>query len=473
MLVKFFFYIIFSLISVGAFAQKPAKSSKELSKRLIAALQAKDKDALQSLFAPPATYKVFAPHLKQNSDTEIADMLKNDKNSLENKFDKLLRNLEKFGISASEIQWKSIAEKPLNAVVTDYLGFSVIVSYQNTSDTILIETFKEKKKWYLIDIASAKPFYNIICKHARYSSQQYYDMAVNQIQEQKYDEALENLENAEYFSKNDADIFFQKGKVFKGKNNIPKALEMFRRAYQIDQDYMPAYYEAAIISYEDQDYEALYNLELCVEREYEVFNASKYLFKIYQKHLKELEQNSFTTDLKNQHEKILTTTSRILEKENELNNEEKMTIYLFRANSLIALSNYKEARSQYEKLLLLEPNNITALYELSWLENELENYPKALAYAKKAYELDKNDGEILSELAFAKMKTQDFKGAINDYNTLFAMGREFQTAKKYQNRGDCYKALKNNKMACADYKKAVEFGADDGTMKEWIKKNCK
>jgi len=68
------------------------------------------------------------------------------------------------------------------------------------------------------------------------------------------------------------------------------------------------------------------------------------------------------------------------------------------------------------------------------------------------------------------MQTKDFKGAISEYNTFFIMDKRIQTAKKYQNRGDCHKVLKNNNMACADYQKAIELVAD---MQEWMKKNCK
>jgi tetratricopeptide (TPR) repeat protein len=478
MLSKLLFLFVFLLSSAWTFAQKPAKSSKELSKNLISVLQTQDKQMLSSLFAPPAIYKLFAPHLKEMSDTEIANMLKNDDNSLEKKIEGIFANMEQFGLSGKELQWKSVGEKPLNTIATGYFALDIVLTYKNTTDTLSVEAFKNKKNWYLVDIVGVnRPLNKVILKHSQYSWQQYYDMALSQIKDKKYEEALNSLKSAEFLSPKSPEIYHQRGNIYNLQKDVFRALEMYRKANQVDADYMPAYFEAALLSFNNAEiaYEAVYNFEICVEKEYEVLTSSKYLLDIYLKQIMDFEQDAYIEDtyLKNYYEKIFATASKILEKENELNVEEKIKVYLARAVSLMDLKKYDDARKDFEKVLSLQPLHPKALYELAWIENETQNYAKALDYAKKAYELDKTNGEVLAELAFAKMQTKDFKGAINDYNTLFGLGKEFQTAKKYQNRGDCYKALKNNKMACADYKKAIEFGADDSTMQEWIKKNCK
>ncbi|GAB4125535.1 MAG: hypothetical protein OHK0045_09780 [Raineya sp.] len=480
MLAKIRLCFLFLLVAIGVLAQKPAKSSKELSKNFIKVLQTKNVQMLQDLAAPPAMYKLFAPHLKQMSEAEIADILKNDKNSLENKLTNVLNSIKQFGIVEQNIEWKGVKEKPLNAVAADYFLLPIAISYQKTEDTIWIEAFKNKNKWYLTDIASVqneKPLSKIIFKHAKYSSQQYYDTAVNLIKEKKFDEALKNLESAAFLSPENPDIYFQKANIYKEQKDLSNALKMYRLTYAKDPEYAPAYFEMATLALDNPDiyYEAIYGFEFCLEKEYQVGIAAKQLLEIYQKQIKELEENQYSdeTYLKDYYEKIIRVASKLLEKEEELSQEDRTKAYMLRATKYLELERYDEARSDFEKVLREESKNRQALYELAWIENETKNYTKALDYAKKAYELDKNNGEALAELAFAKMQTQDFKGAINDYTLLFTMDEKFRTAKKYQNRGDCYKSLKNNKMACADYKKAIALGAAENAMQEWIKKNCK
>lgn len=472
--------LVFWLLSLCLNAQTPAKSSKDLSKRFIRALQSKNMQAMQELFAPPALYREFAPNLKQMSDSAIATMLKNDSYSLTNKITHIFENIELFELSAEEILWKSVQEKPLNAVATGYHSLSVVLAYKNTSDTLLLEAFEHKKRWYLVDIPQTekqKPLNRIICKYAKLSFEQYYNMALSQMQENKLEEALQSLHQAEFLATQKTDIFFQKGNIYLRLQDTAKALTMYRRAYNIDSEYLPAYFQVALLTINSPQnhYQAASYFELCLERDYEAFTSAKYLLDVYSNELAEYEkQKPIDEGYLNRHrEKIIRTADKVLGKAEALSKEEKTKVYWVRANNLLKLRAYSEARDDLEKIVAIDNKHLQALVELAWIENETKNYTKALDYAKQAYELDKNNGEALSELAFAKMQLKDFKGAINDYNALFAMGKEFQTAQKYQNRGDCYKALKNNKMACSDYKQAVEFGIEDSSVKEWLKKNCK
>ncbi len=480
MFFRFLFSCALSLVSFTIFAQKPAKSFKELSKVFVNGLQNKNMASMQRLWAPPSVYRELAPHFKGYSDAEIVEIIKNDPNGLENKINAIFASIEQFGLSEKEIQWKNVKEQALNAVAPNYYALTLIIAYKNTTDTLLLEAFKNKKNWYFVDIASfqnQKPFTKIIQKHAKYSSQQYYEMALSQIKEEQYKEAFKNLENTQFLSPQNPDVYFQKGNIYKLQKDTLKAIDMYRKAYQIDTEYAPAYFEAGVLALATPEvaYEATYNFEVCLEKEYEVFSSAKYLLDIYIKQLSDWEQEENVDNfyLKNFYEKIVGVANRVLEKEEELSKEEKVKVYLARANNLMELEKINDARNDFEKVIAIDTKHVQALTELAWIENETKNYAKALVYAKQAYELDKNNGDALAELAFAKMQSKDFKGAISDYNALFALSKEFQTAKKFQNRGDCHKALKNNKLACTDYKKATELGADDSLMQEWLKKNCK
>ncbi|KOY85613.1 hypothetical protein AD998_05105 [bacterium 336/3] len=458
-------------MSAWTLAQKPVKSSKDLANRFIGILQSGSAQNLKSISPSLEVFKLFA------SSSGTQEALDEQYNYAEGKLKTILDNIQGFALDAKKLQFKSLKESKILVVSQNYYALQVIVNYQTTTDTLILEAFKDKKNWYLVDISNEDADFNSIYqKHAQYTAKQYYDLAITQINEEKYDDALKNLGKSDFLSPKNKEVFYQKGLIYKKKNDKFKAQEMFRTAIFINSEFAPAYFESALLGMDDEEYyyEAISNFEYCMNNDYQSHIAAKHLVKIHRKELDKAEEQEYNTEenLKYYYDKLSQATNKALEKEEELNNEEKAFIYYQKALCMMMEDKHKEAQKDFEKVISFDSKNHKALYELSWLENEFGNFKKSLEYAQKAYDLEK-DPEYLAEMAFAKKNLGDYKGAIEHYNTLFSLGEQHPTAKKYQNRGDCYKALKNNKMACADYKKAIELGGEDKAMQDWMKKNCK
>lgn len=62
----------------------------------------------------------------------------------------------------------------------------------------------------------------------------------------------------------------------------------------------------------------------------------------------------------------------------------------------------------------------------------------------------------LNNLAAAKIKEKDYKGAIEEYTKLIKQQPDYGFA--YINRGIAYEELRMQKEACADWNKAKELG---------------
>jgi len=462
----------FLLVSLAVLAQKPAKSSKDLATRFISILQSGSTQDLKAISPSVDIFKLFAPSVGTqeavNEQYKIA----------ETKINTILGNVKGFGVDTKKLQVKAIKESKIQAIAQDYYALQVVFNYQNTTtDTIILEAFKNKKAWYLVDVGNEDADFNSIYqKHAQYNAKQYYDLAVSQIAEEKLEEALQNLDKSNFLSARNKDVFYQKGLIYKKKGDKFKAQEMFRMAYSINSEFAPAYFEGALLAMDDEEYyyEAISGFEYCMNNDYQSHIAAKHLVKVYRNQLDKTAEYDYTTDesLKYYYDRIYEACNKALDKEDSFTNEEKSYLYYQRACVYLSEDKHKDSQKDFEKVVSFDSQNHKALYELSWLENELGNYKKSLEYAQKAYGIQK-DPEYLSEIAYAKMQLKDYKGAIEDYNTLFGLGEKHPTAKKYQNRGDCHKMLKNNKLACADYKKSVELGGEDTDMLAWMKKNCK
>ena len=87
--------------------------------------------------------------------------------------------------------------------------------------------------------------------------------------------------------------------------------------------------------------------------------------------------------------------------------------YLSEAEALLAESDYDGAISAYLEMARLEPNDPMPLVELSELYLLLQDLPRSLQYAQRAYELDPKDPVVLTKYAHISDWTGDYEGALN------------------------------------------------------------
>jgi tetratricopeptide (TPR) repeat protein len=471
-------FLLFS--SILLFAQNGVKSEKELAQNFIQILQTQNLKNLEAISAPAELYPLFVETFKEKSKEEIQRILANDKNSLSKKFQNIFQYFSVLEIENEKITIQKIGKsEELYLIAPNYYQIPLQISLQSTTDTIFLEAYKHKKRWYLTDFTSPKiiPLQNILKKHSKYSIEQYKEMAKSYWEKKEYNKILEVAEKFKLIDVEDAEMLYYEGLAHKALGDTLKAHNTFSKAYAVryNQEINPQLVFELFEFYANNSnyYEALNFGEMCIIVEYELAKVIPKILDIMQQEKKAyVAEGTKLRESPYIYEKYIKILDLASSKEALLADKDKVKVFTWKAELEMEDEKWLEAKEYFAKALALEPENFELLYELAWLENETQNYSKALEYAQRGYKI-KKDAEILAEMAYSKKNLNDCKGAIADYNTLFAMGEEFMTARKLKNRGDCYKMLKNNKLACADYKKALQMGENDEEMQNWLKKNCK
>ncbi|MCS6794488.1 MAG: tetratricopeptide repeat protein [Raineya sp.] len=470
-------FLLISLFSQIVFAQKGVKNEKELAQSFLKMLQTRSLQNLEAISAPAELYPNFVEIFKEKTKQEIQEILAKDTNNLSNKLQSILQSLLDLEVEHQKISLQKV-EKPqeLYLIAKNYYQIPVYVTLNNAIDTFFLEAYKYKKRWYWTDLVSAQPIplHNILKKNSKYSAEQYKEMAKNALEQKEYRSVIHFIQKLDRLGVQDNETFYYQGLAYKSMGDTIKAVENFRKAYYQGGATPEVAFE--LFSYyakTDLYYDAYFYGDSCLENEYKVAEVIPDMIRILEKD-KKLNLREETKMRENPYffEQFNGRLNLLYKNIDSANPSDKVKILTMKAEIAAENEKWAEAKEYLSKAIAIESENFDLLYELAWLENETQNYAKALEYAQRAYKI-KKDAEVLAEMAYSKMKLNDFKGAIADYNMLFAMGEEFITARKLKNRGNCYRMLKNNKRACADYQKALQMGEDDTEVENWVKKNCR
>jgi tetratricopeptide (TPR) repeat protein len=121
----------------------------------------------------------------------------------------------------------------------------------------------------------------------------------------------------------------------------------------------------------------------------------------------------------------------------------------------------------------IDPKDPNAYYSRAIVKNELYTWKSALKDYDKALEIAPKFVDALINRGGLKDENGDYQGAINDYETVLKLDKldteEIQQA--YYNLGNTYFNLKDQKLACENWSKALENGAEYA--KERINEHCK
>ncbi len=471
---------VFLLFHLLLFAQNGVKSEKELAKNFIQILQTQNLKNLEAIAANAEIYQLFVETFKEKSKKEIQNILTNNKNSLSRKFQNIFHYFSVLEIENEKITIQKISKpEELYLIAPNYYQIPLQISLQGITDTIFLEAYKHKKRWYLTDFTSTQsiPLQNILRKCSKYSVEQYREILKSYWEQKEYNKMLIIIEKLRLIGIEDSETLYYEGLAYKATGNTHKANNAFRQAYALaySQETDPQIIFELFEFYANASYyyDAYLLGEICINNNYQIAKVIPQMLNLLEK-----ERKAYTpegTKLRNSpsfyasYKKIL---DMALSKVTSLSDKDKVRVFSWKAELDMEDEKWLQAKEYFLKALAIEPANFDFLYELAWIENETQQYSKALEYAQKAYQIKKTP-EILAEMAYSKKNLNNCQQAITDYNTLFAMGEEFITASKLKNRGDCYRMLKNNKLACADYQKVLQMGENDDELRNWVKKNCK
>jgi S1-C subfamily serine protease len=88
---------------------------------------------------------------------------------------------------------------------------------------------------------------------------------------------------------------------------------------------------------------------------------------------------------------------------------------LFRsADAAGRLRKWKEMEEQLLKIVKIDVRNVKALWQLAWLNNEMEKYDEAIIYAAAAVLIDAKSSLAWRELGFAHMKQKKWNNAASE-----------------------------------------------------------
>ncbi len=145
-------------------------------------------------------------------------------------------------------------------------------------------------------------------------------------------------------------------------------------------------------------------------------------------------------------------------------------IYLKRIEINTTLEKYSEVINDYKQLVKISPEYWEYYYKIGYNQIDLKDYPAAIFSLTKAMEMNEYRSDPIYERGYAYMKSGKFKDAIADFNQTVVVASGDEPKQLYLHRGNCHLALKDNKNACLDFKKAMVLGVNGA--KEAVDKSC-
>ncbi|EZH75258.1 hypothetical protein ATO12_00340 [Aquimarina atlantica] len=185
-----------------------------------------------------------------------------------------------------------------------------------------------------------------------------------------------------------------------------------------------------------------------------------------------------------QYEKGIEILNQAIEKDPEY-----LGAYINRGAYKSSLKNYESAISDYQKVLELDPKNTLATYNIGNSYRQSGNLKKAkefydLAFQTKGGELitidyepnsfiekslfDVPSAEIYYNRGLVHYGLLDYEKAYSDFNN--SLKNDYELADNYYMIGSCLLMTGNTKLACEQYKKAIELG--DEMAKSEFEKHC-
>ncbi|MEI6412585.1 MAG: tetratricopeptide repeat protein, partial [Bacteroidota bacterium] len=151
----------------------------------------------------------------------------------------------------------------------------------------------------------------------------------------------------------------------------------------------------------------------------------------------------------------------------------KAAFYFDKALECYNQGNLSGSIFNWSLTIAIDPKDPNAYYSRAIVKDELYTWKSALADYDKAIEIAPEFVSARMNRGALKDDNRDYQGAISDYEQVLKINNleDKEKQQAYFNLGNTYLNLKDKTKACENWKKALEFGAEDA--KEMIDKYCK
>lgn len=233
------------------------------------------------------------------------------------------------------------------------------------------------------------------------------------INEKKYNEASDLLYSIIKNEPHNIDALNQIGQIYIIKQELDKAMEIYKLAYTIDSKNAACIRQIAYIYYLKKDY------DLVIE------------------HLQ---------------------TSIVIEPETK-NNSVNTQIYNALGFSYLTNKNYSKAIENYNKALSFDDKNIEANFFRGKAYYEHKDYNMAIKYYKKAIELKPNYPDFFNELSYAYVASEQLNKAIEILKKSIKINPNYDWT--HGAFGDTYRRKKDYIKSIKHYIKAIELNPNN------------
>ena len=292
---------------------------------------------------------------------------------------------------------------------------------------------------------------------------------------EKFQDALEAIEELIVENPNDALLFNIRGACYAGLNQIKIAKENYEKAILLNPRYAKAHYNLAGAYHELLDFDASiqsYQDALTIEADHaEAHNNLGNVFKEVGKLDEAIKSYKKAISLKPDYveayyslgstfydseklEEAVVCFSKIVELKPRFS-----LIHNNLGNILRELGRFNEAILSYENAISIDPDFFEVYFNLGVTFQDMKDYINSVNYYKKAVKNNENYPEAHNNLGVAYKELKEYDLAIKSYNKAIDLRPEYADA--YSNLGILFKELGHLDKAIKCHEQVIDFQPDN------------